>query len=78
MKGHPRLLTKNNVLDYVIYISHTFKITRRALRFLDFGDLLRDIIKNHQNNNGVHYGNPPKAKSNQPKGYNPVNDITIR
>jgi hypothetical protein len=31
------------------------------------------MIKNHpQNNTGIHYGNPPKGKSNQLKGYNPV------
>lgn len=47
--------------------------------FLEFGDLLGNMIKNHrQNNNSIHYGNPSKAKSNQPKGYNPVHDMTIK
>jgi hypothetical protein len=61
------------VLDYVVFLSHAFKITRRALRFLDFGDLLRNMIKNHPRITPVSIMvTPPKGKSNQPKGYNPV------
>jgi hypothetical protein len=46
------------------YFYHTdSRLPGRALRFLDFGDLLRNVIKNHpQNNTGIHYGNPQKEK----------------